>query len=148
MGSPLRAAGDSLRIALDASVESVALMKDTLPDAMPVPIEDMDEQNRLLETGAMDIDAIADMAEEGAARTLLYPSFSVVVPQPNIFIPVTYAVARGNRDLLEAVNAWVESEKSRGTIDALYDYWMLGGVVKSDRPPRWSVVRNVLGWVD
>lgn len=71
-----------------------------------------------------------------------------MVPQPNIFVPVTYAVARGNRDLLEAVNAWVESEKSRGTIDALYDYWMLGGVVKSDRPPRWSVVRNVLGWVD
>lgn len=62
MGSPLRAAGDSLRIALDASVESGALMKDTLPDAMLVPIEDMDEQNRLLETGAMAIDAIADMA--------------------------------------------------------------------------------------
>jgi hypothetical protein len=37
-------------------------MKDTLPDAMLVPIEDMDEQNRLLETGAMAIDAIADMA--------------------------------------------------------------------------------------
>ncbi len=144
----LRDAGDSLRVGLDGSSESISVMQDILPEATTLPIEDMVEQNAILESGAEGIDAIADMAEEGAAWTLLYPSFSLVVPQPTVFTPVTYAVAAGNRDLLEPVNAWLVAEKAKGTIDALYDYWMLGGAIETDRPPRWSVIRDVLGWVD
>jgi len=144
----LRAAGDTLQIALDASDESISLMRDILPEATLVPIWDMVEQDRMLASGAKGIDAIADMAEEGAAWTVLYPSFNVVVPQPTVSIPVSYAVAWGNADLLKAVNAWLVAEKARGTVDSLYDYWMLGGAAKTEGPSRWSVIRNVLGWVD
>ena len=36
---------------------------------------------------------------------------------------------------------------SDGTIDALYGHWILGKYAVK-REPRWSVIRNVLHWVD
>jgi hypothetical protein len=73
-------------------------------------ISDMEEQRRLLESGGEGIDGIFDMAEEAAAWTVLYPSFTLVVPKPTRFIPVAYAVAKGNDRLLAAVNAWLIME--------------------------------------
>ena len=53
-----------------------------------------------------------------------------------------------NQELLNAVNAWLLSEKALGHVDELYEYWMLGGASLVDRPPRWSIIRDVLGWVE
>ena len=41
----------------------------------------------------------------------------------------------------------VDLKRKDGTVDELYDYWMLGGASRP-REPRWSIIRNVLGWVD
>jgi hypothetical protein len=38
--------------------------------------------------------------------------------------------------------------KENGFVDQNYEYWMLGGAAKSDRPPRWSVIKDMLKWVD
>ena len=124
------------------------MMEDILPEAVLQPIVDMEEQRQVLDAGLQGLDAIADMAEEGAAWTLLYPEYSLVVPRPTKSIPVAFAVAHGNLELLNAVNAWLVSEKALGNIDELYDYWMLGSGSLQDKPPRWSVIRDVLGWVE
>ena len=42
---------------------------------------------------------------------------------------------------------WISLKKRDGTIEGLYDYWILGktaGPVK----PRWCILRDVLGWID
>ena len=45
------------------------------------------------------------------------------------------------------INTWIELKRRDGTIDALHGHWILGKhAVK--REPRWSVIRNVLHWVD
>jgi hypothetical protein len=44
------------------------------------------------------------------------------------------------------LDAWIIAETARGTIDTLYRYWLLGQAARSVEPPRWSVLRNVLGW--
>ena len=49
--------------------------------------------------------------------------------------------------MLFYLDTWLLSAKSDGTIDELYRYWMLGEV-KNTQPPRWSIIRNVLGWID
>ena len=144
----IRGLGKDFQVGIDGSSASIAMSRDLFPQAALTPIVDMVAQESILDSGAQNLDAIADMAEEGAAWTLLYPAFTLVVPQPTVFIPVAYAVARENRELLRAVNAWLTAEQARGTIDQLYDYWMLGGAVKVERPPRWSVVRNVLKLTD
>ncbi len=102
----------------------------------------------ILESGAPDVDAILHSAEHGAALTLLYPQFSVVVPTPNVSRPLGYSVARGNDELLGTLNAWLGEQKAKGIVDALYRHWMLGQAARIDKPPRWSVIRDVLGWVN
>ena len=80
--------------------------------------------------------------------TLLYPKYTVVVPEPGIVkIPLAFPVARRDQDWASFLNTWIELKRRDGTIDALYDHWILGKQA-AKRQPRWSVIRNVLGWVD
>jgi Na+/H+-dicarboxylate symporter len=136
------------RLGVDGSLSSMMMTRDLFPKATLTPIRDMTEQASILESGARNLDAITDMAEEGGAWTLLYPAFTVVVPQPAALIPVAYAVARDNNDLLISTNAWLQAEKSKGNIDELYSYWMLGGATEKKRLPRWSVIKDILQWVE
>ncbi len=144
----VRDRGASLRIAVWGLSESIARARALLPQAEVVPFYGTDELDTILGPGESDVDAIATSAENGAAWTLLYPQFGLVVPRPAVFVPIGYAVAKGNQELLEAFNAWLQIQKASGTIDAMYAYWMLGQLSAADRPPRWSVIRDVLGWVN
>jgi ABC-type amino acid transport substrate-binding protein len=56
-------------------------------------------------------------------------------------------VPKGDIEMMEFVSNWIDLKRKDGTIDELYDYWMLGGASRPTEP-RWSVIRNVLGWVD
>jgi len=38
-------------------------------------------------------------------------------------------------------------QRKNGTIQELYDHWILGRNAQPTQP-RWSVIRNVLHWVD
>jgi Na+/H+-dicarboxylate symporter len=98
--------------------------------------------------GGQPIDAILLPAERGSAWTLMYPKFTVVVPGPPfVKIPLAFPVARRDQALASFLNTWIELKRRDGTIDALYQHWVLGR--DAARPtPRWSVVRNVLHWVD
>jgi Na+/H+-dicarboxylate symporter/ABC-type amino acid transport substrate-binding protein len=91
-------------------------------------------------------DAIALPAERGSAWTLRYPRYSVVVPGPNpIRIPLAYVTPHGEAELADLVNTWIELKRSDGTLERLYQYWILGRDPAA-RTPRWSIIRNVLHW--
>jgi Na+/H+-dicarboxylate symporter/ABC-type amino acid transport substrate-binding protein len=93
-------------------------------------------------------DAVAMPAESGSVLTLLYPKFTVVVPEPGIVkMPLAYPVARCGQEWAQFVNTWVELKRRDGTIDALYGHWILGKQA-GKRQPRWSIIRDVLHWVE
>jgi ABC-type amino acid transport substrate-binding protein len=93
-------------------------------------------------------DAVALPAERGSILTLLYPKYTVVVPEPDtVRIPLAYPVARRDQEWAQFVNTWIDLKRRDGTIDALYGHWILGKYAVK-REPRWSVVRNVLHWVE
>ena len=119
----VRALGASLRLAVEDTPENRIWIQFNLPQATIVPIADMEEQRRILESDGEGVDAIIDMAEEAAAWTVLYPSFSLVVPKPTKFFPVAYAVASENDRLLTALNAWLLAEevqrRNRCTLQSL-----------------------------
>ena len=119
----------------------------SLPEANIVRLSSFEEQARHFESDGEDADGFLDMAEEGAAWTILYPKFTVVVPRPVIQVPLVYWVAQDNPLLLRAMNAWLLIEERTGGIDQLYDYWVQGKTA-AVQPPRWSVIRDVLGWVN
>ncbi len=118
-----------------------------LPEASVVRLSSLEEQTRYFESGGEGAEAFLDTAEEGAAWPILYPHFTVVVPRPVMQVPIVYVLARDNPSLSQAMNEWLLLEQRTGGIDKLYEYWIQG---KTDqlRPPRWSVIRDVLGWVD
>ena len=45
------------------------------------------------------------------------------------------------------INTWLELQREAGVIDELYRYWILGEGARR-KTARWSVVRDVMGWVD
>jgi ABC-type amino acid transport substrate-binding protein len=54
-------------------------------------------------------------------------------------------LADSETELGDYVDAWIEHVQRNGTLQQVYDYWILGrGAVQ--RAPRWSVLRNVVGW--
>ncbi|MGI9537137.1 MAG: cation:dicarboxylate symporter family transporter [Desulfocapsaceae bacterium] len=140
--------GKSFHIGVEDTPGNMAYLRTLLKDATIMPLKSMEQEIELLASASFDIDAIADVAEEGAAQTLLYPSFNLVVPRPTISLPVSYAVARGNNDLLTSFNSWLMVKQSEGTVDKLYRHWALGEAATVKKEPRWSIIRNVLGWVE
>ncbi len=143
----IRARGASVRIAVPANPDAIAFARSILPQAVLVPLSGLGAQREVFESESLAVDAIGGLSEEGAAWTLLYPRFTLVVPKPTIFTPQGFAVARGNQSLAQTLDAWIIEEKAMGTVDALYRYWMLGDAARRAKPPRWSVIRNVLHWV-
>jgi Na+/H+-dicarboxylate symporter/ABC-type amino acid transport substrate-binding protein len=94
------------------------------------------------------VDAIAIPAERGSAWTLMYPQFTVVVPEPGIVkVPLAYPIARHDDAFASFINTWIDLKRKDGTIEALYNYWVLGRDA-APRQPRWSIIHDVLHWVD
>jgi Na+/H+-dicarboxylate symporter/ABC-type amino acid transport substrate-binding protein len=115
-----------------------------LPQATMVQLNSIRE---FFEGKGEELDAFLYAAEAGSAWTLLYPAYTVAIPQPVVLRgPVAYPLPRGDRELVDFINVWVDLKKRAGTIEALYDYWVLGKNAVP-RQPRWSVIRNVLHWV-
>ncbi len=92
-------------------------------------------------------DALVTLAMIGSAYTLLHPSYTLVVPKPVVKVPVALALPRNDQALKEYIDNWLLLEQLSGELQALYDHWVLGEAVKAGEP-RWSVIRNVFGWVD
>ncbi len=122
----------------------ISFVRDRLPKAELVVVNSAAE---FFESKGKTVDGFVYSAEAGSAWSLLYPEYTVVVPPPRIALPVSYAMARGDRELVDYVNALVELKKGDGTLKKLYDYWILGQFA-TDKQPRWSVIRNLLHWVE
>ena len=114
-----------------------------LPDAQFVSANSVEELFRLPST-----DALILPAERGSAWTMRYPGFSAVVPLPDpIRVPLAFGMPLGEPELAGFVNSWIELKRHDGTFDELYQYWILGKNA-TPTPPRWSIIRDVLHWVD
>ena len=86
----------------------------------------------------------------GKTWALLYPDYGVVVPAPPIFVyDLAYPIALtpGDDNFLEYVNHWLTLEKTSGELARQFDYWILGKTPERNTP-RWSIIRNVLHWID
>ena len=95
-----------------------------------------------------ELDAMLYVAEAGSAWTLIYPEFSVAIPKPDVLaVPIAYGVAANADDLVALMDSWLELKRQDKTISTLYEQWILGAGARP-REPRWSIIRNVLHWVD
>lgn len=132
-----------LRIAVTGTSRSRELAL-ALVGSDVTPIDDYQD---FLSGKRTDVDAIVISAEAGSAWTVLHPEFAVVIPTPHRKAPMSIAMAKGDRELLDFINGWLGLKEADTTLDSLYETWILGKSAAS-ATPRWSVIRNVLHWVD
>ena len=120
-------------------------MRKNLPRAELVKL---DSPSEFFDRKSEDLDALFISAERGSTWTLIYPEYSIAVPQPDVLAaPVSIAMADDAESLAHFINAWLRLKREDKTLDQLYAYWVLGRG-SQPRQPRWSVIRNVLGWVE
>jgi Na+/H+-dicarboxylate symporter len=111
-------------------------------------IEKLSSVREFFEHRGDDLDALVFSAEAGSAWSLLYPAYTVAIPQPDVLTaPSAYPLPRGDRELADFLNIWLELKKRDRTIPSLYDYWIQGKNAVPPKP-RWSILRDVLHWVE
>jgi Na+/H+-dicarboxylate symporter len=116
------------------------------PQAKIVPIDTINDffSNEKHEN----LDAILSTAQRGAAFSMMHPEYTVALPHPDLItLPLAYPIFYQNADSIRFINTWVNLKKMDGTIDSLYDYWILGKNTSTVKP-RWSIIRDVLHWVE
>ena len=64
-----------------------------------------------------------------------------------VSFPLVYPIAARDESLEAFMDHWVKLKRLDGTIDEVYDHWILGHDA-GPKAPRWSVIRDVLHWVD
>ncbi len=143
---------ENLRIAIHEDLLELEMYQEGvtryLPNAELVTIakaEDFFEQ----QNAGKDTSAYFSDAESGSAWTLVYPGYQVVTPFPKgLAIPLVYPFSSGgDAPMDEYMDNWVMLMVHDGTVKRAYDHWILGkGSEKKTR--RWSVIHDVLGWVD
>jgi len=122
-----------------------SLIKKSLPHAEIVPL---DSPRDFFREKDDKLDAFLFTAEGGSAWTLLYPDYTAVIPAPGFMkVPLAYAVARGGPEFINFLNDWLMLKQKDHTIEKAYNYWVLGHGA-DDPKPRWSIIRDVLHWVD
>jgi ABC-type amino acid transport substrate-binding protein len=94
-----------------------------------------------------EFDALVFSAEGGSAWSLVHPEYAVAIPRPDIWaIPSGFALAKGEREWRNFLNSWIELKQKEGSMDRIYDHWIQGEAAETEAP-RWSVIRDVLGWI-
>jgi Na+/H+-dicarboxylate symporter/ABC-type amino acid transport substrate-binding protein len=137
-------AATGLRLGVHSGSNFGSRALEHFPNAKIVPLQS-ERDFFLLKEG--ELDALITTAEGGSAWTLLYPEYTTINPvETSERAPLVIAIPH-EMDIEEFLEMWVTLRKLDGTIDQLFDYWILGQDPGTEQP-RWSIIRDVLHWVD
>ena len=141
----LQSEGDLKIGFVDLSRGFVNRLREALPNAELV---ELSTNRQFFEERWKELDALLISAESGAAFTLMYPEFEVVVPSGRrVTLPLFYAVGARDAAMSSFLDHWVALRKKDGTTQEFYDHWILGKV-SGNKKRRWCVIRDVLHWVE
>ncbi|MBW2278685.1 MAG: transporter substrate-binding domain-containing protein, partial [Deltaproteobacteria bacterium] len=133
---------DGLRLAYMEGGVLVRTGRHRIPGVEVIAIASDEE---FLHGGDTHFDALLTTAETGAIITMVNPDYSVVIPDGfRVGVPVVVALTT-DESLRRVVNRFIGIKQADGTIEALYEHWILGSSA-ADRKRRWSVAQDVLGW--
>ncbi|CAH0991217.1 Proton/glutamate-aspartate symporter [Sinobacterium norvegicum] len=140
----IRKAGE-IRI---ASVGDYAIIPHIEEKFSNISFENIGSDQEFFDDDGKTWDGLMVSLEAGKTWTILNPSYTTIYNRDHIkSYPAAFAVAKGNTSLHTMLNSWLEIKQSSGYVDDLYSYWILGENAKP-KTPRWSVIKDVLHWVD
>ena len=88
--------------------------------------------------------------EEAITWTISHRGYRVLLPDTSLGLDMlSYAIPSGNPRLLEYLNQWLALKQAEGYTRNQYDLWVKGKTeIAVHQQPRWSIIRNVLSWVE
>jgi len=139
----IRALGD-VRLGYEAGGLFVRAGRYIMPSLEVVEIPSVEA---FVDGEVTDVDAVLTTAESGAVLTMVHPEFSVVIPSGfNAKVALVFAVPRTGA-FGDLVDTWIRTKRDDDMLTVLYKHWVLGQGATEEDGPRWSVVRDVFGWV-
>lgn len=132
------------------AIEPLDYYAQILSHAVPqAQVEIIESPRDFINRPGDELDAMFLSAEKAAAWSLLYPEYAAVVPTPRtVKIPAAFPLPHNEESLADYLKIWLDLKKQAGTIQQLYDYWVLGKQPEQQKQHRWSVIRDVLHWVE
>ncbi len=98
--------------------------------------------------GETDLDALLISAQMGSAWTLIFPEYTVVIPRGlDINVPKGFALPVGSARFRDFIDTWLEVMIKTGAVEEYNRHWVMGQDARG-KAPRWSVIRDLLGWVE
>ncbi|QBG35612.1 cation:dicarboxylate symporter family transporter [Litorilituus sediminis] len=119
-------------------------VKEYFPNATLTPVTSV---RNFLKGKYEGVDALIFSTEAGSAWAMLYPNYSAVIPKGmKLRAPVGFTLPKGQLEYVAFINTWLKLKEENGFQKKVYDYWILGENPKAKKP-RWSVMKDVLGWI-
>ena len=104
----------SLRLAIPNVPYFIQKIHDRLPQAELRIVDELPPF--FAAAGNSGADALVLAAERGSAWTLMYPQFSVVIPEPDLVkLPLAYPIGGHDQAFATFVNTWIELKRKDGT---------------------------------
>ena len=111
--------------------------------ANTAPITDLSQFFNPSENDSIHYDAYLTSAERASALTILYPGFRVVNPLPyHINNALVFPIANSNI-WKKYIDNWIEFRKQDGTIDRIYNQWILGHEYKK-KERNWNLYDDII----
>ena len=126
---------------LRLAVVEDGFFEENLPRYFPnAQIIRLSTEREFFEPESAPADALLTSAEIGSAWTLLHPRFAVANPfEGKVRLPLYYITVK-DIEFEEFLEVWIELKQKDGTLDRLYDYWILG---QSEPESRWSLIDEI-----
>lgn len=88
--------------------------------------------------------------QEAIAWSLCHRDYRILFPSPPIGRDtLSYAIRNNSPHFLHYLNQWLDLKKTQGYTNRQYELWIKGKTeIAAPHEPRWSIIRNVLHWVD
>lgn len=92
--------------------------------------------------------ALVVSAETASAFSLMYPDFEIVIPPgERVAVPIAFAMKLRDFEFHNYVETWLEAKRKDGTLKRNYDHWVLGKSSEK-KSARWSIAKDLLGWLE
>lgn len=88
--------------------------------------------------------------QEAIAWSLCHRNFRIVFPRPPMgYDTLSYVIRNDSPRFIHYLNQWLELKKTQGFTEKQYELWIKGKTEIAAEPVRrWSIIRNVLRWID
>lgn len=88
--------------------------------------------------------------QEGIAWLLTHRGYRIVLPDVTLgFDSLGYAIRNNSPQFIHYLDGWLNLKYVSGYSEKQYNLWIKGKTeIAAPQEPRWSIIRNVLHWVD